>query len=726
MHKLSRLLAVLLSLVAIVAMSPLLSAAARVQFYGQSDSNATLTLDNFESYADTAALQAAWQFIDNPGIASSLDLTNVHGGTRAMHLANDNAGTSWVTMQHELPGNLTNWMGYSGIEFWAYNEYPAPLSFKVEFIQGSPWTDFTTMDSGTAYLQKGDGTWAAVPFNGNELQIPAGFRGLVHLAFDQYIVAPWQCTSNCPAPNLSDIAALRLGFSAADNVDLTVDSFALYTGTDVNPSPTPYPTPTPPGWPAHSLTYTAVQGTNPLKGFMPFSDPQSDSYYHGTDAYVNQMPHSMEFFYIPLKAVMRNYNSFDWHALDDQLREIARRHHQAVVRFYLDYPDKPSGIPQFLLDAGLVTHAYSDYNNGVDATSVIPNYDDPHLLTALDQFIAAFGARYNGDPRIGFIQIGLIGFWGEWHTYPFDGYSCNSTHTNCPNYMPNALDQSRVLHDYNAAFHKTKLLLRYPMADSYSLNMGYHDDSFALETLPPGYGGQSWMFVGKLQAALLDDVWHQQPIGGELRPEIQVQMWQNNPPIYTGPSLGEPGQDWNTCVALTHPSWFVAEGLFAVPRTDTTKWPAGSFDRALQANRQLGYEFYVPNAYFANSLQPGDPFNVGITMQNTGIAPFYYGPDTWPIQLGLQDRLGRVVKTWTTTWDLRTVQPANNVSDTTRPTYLFTATNLDYNRVQAGAYTVVMRVVNPLEDGMPLNFANAEQGPDGWLNLGMVNIANRG
>jgi hypothetical protein len=718
-----KLLAILLFLM--LAILPMLSAVAHAQSGKRAVTMASQLLDSFESYADTQALQAAWQFIDNPGIASTLDLVNVHDGTRSMHLANDNAGTGWVTIQHTLPANLTSWTGSAGIEFWAYNAYPAPLNMKVDFIQGNPWTDFTTRDGGIAYLQEGDGTWAQVPFNGNELQIPAGFRGLVHLPFDQYVVAPWQCASNCPAPDLSDISALRLGMSAGDSVDLSVDAFSLYAGTDGNPPPTPYPTPTTPNLPAHALTYAAVQGANPLKGFMPFSDPQADSYYHGSSAYVDQMPHSMEFFYIPLNAVMSNYSTFDWHPLEKQLREIARRGHQAVLRFYLDYPDKPVGIPRFLLDGGLATHAYSDYNNGVDATSVIPNYDDPHLLTALDQFISAFGARYDGDPRIGFIQVGLIGFWGEWHTYPYDGYSCNATHTNCPNYMPTALDQSRVLDDYNAAFHKTKLLVRYPMADSYSLNMGYHDDSFALETLPPAYGGQSWMFVGKLQAALLDTAWHQQPIGGELRPEIQVQMWQNNPPIYTGPSLGEPGQDWNTCVALTHPSWFVAEGLFTVPRSDTTKWPAGSFERALKANLQLGYEFFVPDAYFASTLQPGDPLNIAVALQNTGIAPFYYGPDTWPIQLALQDRHGHIVKSWTTSWDLRTVQPASNVTDTTRPTTLFSAQNLDYRGVHSGSYTVVMRVVNPLKNGMPLNFANAEQGAHGWLNLGVVTVAGK-
>eukprot|EP01052_Picozoa_sp_SAG31_P004428 SAG31_NODE_183_length_20987_cov_8.711078_12_plen_46_part_00 len=43
-----------------------------------------------------------------------------------------------------------------------------------------------------------------------------------------------------------------------------------------------------------------------------------------------------------------------------------------------------------------------------------PNYADLHLIAALESFIAEFGRRYDADPRIGFVQVGLLGYWGEW------------------------------------------------------------------------------------------------------------------------------------------------------------------------------------------------------------------------------------------------------------------------------------------------------------------------
>ena len=39
-------------------------------------------------------------------------------------------------------------------------------------------------------------------------------------------------------------------------------------------------------------------------------------------------------------------------------------------------------------------------------------------MTALEGLISAMGKRYDRHPRVAFIQLGLLGFWGEWHTYP--------------------------------------------------------------------------------------------------------------------------------------------------------------------------------------------------------------------------------------------------------------------------------------------------------------------
>jgi hypothetical protein len=148
----------------------------------------------------------------------------------------------------------------------------------------------------------------------------------------------------------------------------------------------------------NSLLYRAAPPDNPLKGFFPYA---------GT---FTSFPHSMEWGYLSLRSLMPGPTNFDWTALDRLLSDIAQRGHQTVFRVYLDYPAKPTGIPQYLLDAGLVTHAYTDYGN--NDLSVSPDYENTLLRQALTNFIAALGARYDGDPRVGFIPSACLGSGG--------------------------------------------------------------------------------------------------------------------------------------------------------------------------------------------------------------------------------------------------------------------------------------------------------------------------
>jgi hypothetical protein len=167
--------------------------------------------------------------------------------------------------------------------------------------------------------------------------------------------------------------------------------------------------------------------------------------------------------------------------------------------------------------------------------------------------------------------------------------------------------------------------------------------------------------------------------------------------------------------------------------------------------RKMGYNLYIPQANF-NATASGT-LKVGVTMQNNGVAPFYY---PWTTVIGLRDASGAIVKTWDTTWDLRQAQPLKirafpDWGVGADPTYLdfgrpvnFSAT-LSTAGVPAGSYSLVLKVRNPLETvtpdvlrarpaasrltdwvidqwrpATPLSFANANQGADGWVNLGAV------
>lgn len=508
--------------------------------------------------------------------------------------------------------------------------------------------------------------------------------------------------------------------NASDNKVITASSMG--PGTSWNTTDMDFPPAAPEGT-EHTLVYKDAPVNNPLKGFMPFT--KNEQYDPST---INGYPfeniaHSMEWFYLPLSSTMTGMNSYDFSYLEKMLNQIAGTGRQAVFRFYLDYPDKPSGIPQFLLDMGLVTHSYTDYNNGTHYASVVPDYNDPNLEQALQNFIAEFGKRYDGDPRIGFIDVGIVGFWGEWHTYPYDGYEkATDGVTTLPDWMPSAENQSKILHAFDNAFSKTKVLLRYPMADSPSLDLGYHDDSFAWESLDATddpVNGQSWMTMGRLKSAGVENYWKVNPVGGEIRPEIQTKIWSHEEPVFQYPAddpqntlgLGRNSQDFYTCLDRLHASWLTQHMIFTNPLTVEEK------SRVMEAQKNMGYILHVPKSYI-NDVTLGSRLKVGIEMENKGVAPFYYNAaSNWPVQIGLKSG-NKIVKTWDTTWDITKVLPGD------RKVFTWSTSDLD---ILSKNYDVVMRIKNPLSDvvgdkALKVLFANEEQGEDGWLKLASVNI----
>ena len=108
------------------------------------------------------------------------------------------------------------------------------------------------------------------------------------------------------------------------------------------------------GFAAYDFEYEQAVG-NPLKGFMPF-------YKQGGAA--DSVPYSMEWFYIPLSALMSDSGEYTIReGLEPYLEEISARGNQAVFRVYLDYPGSGIGekaVPQFIWDMGIKKEHYDE------------------------------------------------------------------------------------------------------------------------------------------------------------------------------------------------------------------------------------------------------------------------------------------------------------------------------------------------------------------------------
>ena len=376
------------------------------------------------------------------------------------------------------------------------------------------------------------------------------------------------------------------------------------------------------GW--NTLMYQPAPIDNPLKGLVPYQGDVRDRF-----------PHSMEFNYLPYAALVKGYNVFDWEPLEKLLEDIRSRGHQAVLRVYLEYPGKKDGIPEFLVRDGLRVHTYLNHEAQPPSAVSTPDYEDEHLRRSLRQFISAFGKRYDGDARIGFITAGLLGAWGEWHTYPREELFASKT------------VQNEVMDSYEAAFKETRILLRYPVgasdgsrAANANRPFGYHDDSFAWATLPTGRADDNWFYLAMLKNAGGDAKakWKRQPIGGEIRPEAWGKVFDEVP-------SDRRIQDFERCVKATHVSWLMDSGMFRRRAMHARK------ARAELLIRAMGYELYCPRV-FVGTPKNGQ-LEVRLEIENRGVAPFYYD---WKAEWGIFQGKQKV-KTYPATLDLTKLLP---------------------------------------------------------------------
>ncbi len=329
---------------------------------------------------------------------------------------------------------------------------------------------------------------------------------------------------------------------------------------------------------------------------------------------------------------MTGATNFDWGPLESELNSAASQGRQFIPRFYLDFPGMPIGIPQFLLDAGVPVYTWTNFNNDPFPPAIChtPDYESPLLRAALTNFIAALGARYDKDPRLAYVPMGLLGLWGEWHNYPRNELFASKT------------VQTEVMNAYNAAFKYTRILARYPAGSSdytYAPNasryLGYHDDSFAWATMNTGRPEDSWFFQARLQTAGVVDKWRGHPIGGEVRPEVWNCLWDD-------PTCAPAGQEFTRCATNTHATWLANHGVFQ------NALQGEQLQRALAGARLLGYEFHIPWVAPSDAFA-GASLRVSVAVTNSGIAPFYYD---WPLELGVVSSNGTLLTSWRTSLKL--------------------------------------------------------------------------
>lgn len=400
---------------------------------------------------------------------------------------------------------------------------------------------------------------------------------------------------------------------------------------------------------------------NPLKGWCPY-----------TIAGPISQPYSMVFLYVPWKELEPQEGQYAFAEWERKAWEspLAQGKH-ILFRVYIDYPGLPSGLPDWLAAKGVKTTPYREQGGGLS-----PDYDDPRMVTAMERLIAALGRRYDRNPRIAFVEMGLLGFWGEWHTYPRNELFAGQA------------TQQRVLAAAHQAFPHKILMTRYP-ADYAGKQpwIGFFDDMFPEDT----DGAEAWMFLPAMRKNGRTENWKQAVVGGEMVPHA-AEKW-----------LGEDYAQTLRMVEAAHFSW-VGPYCPALEHSSAPTFLTNS--QALV--RRMGYEFQLTEIRHADQVHDGDRLEVTITGENTGVAPFYY---PWPVELGLLDAQGRVVETLPVSADIRTWLPGP-----------FRLTARSKVHAPIGRYSLALGIRDPWTGKPAIGFANDLPRHEGWTLLSRVTV----
>ena len=400
---------------------------------------------------------------------------------------------------------------------------------------------------------------------------------------------------------------------------------------------------------------------NPLKGYCPY-----------VTAGEIHRPYSMSFLYTSWKELEPTEGNYAFEAWEKKEWSHPRaKGKHLVIRVYADYPKKPSGLPDWLRTKGVREKKYRDHGGGMS-----PDYDHPQMVVAMERFVSAFGKRYNNNPRVAFIQLGLLGFWGEWHTYPHEEWFASEK------------TQRRIIRAYLKAFPDKQLMARYAdgvLADYREI--GFHDDMFPEDT----DNGKEWSFLARMRRAGHSDTWKRKVVGGEMAP--------HNAPKWLG------GQ-WNHTLEMirrSHFSWVGPYGPALEPENSRE-----FLKRSDEMVRKMGYQFRLEEIRHSARVLPGAPCKVVLQGVNEGVAPFYY---PWPVQLAWIDDGGKILSKTNLNDDVRKWLPGpfSLKADMLAPS-------------KAGGYRIGFGIEDPWQGKPVVRLANRLPMAGDWTILGRVEV----
>lgn len=371
----------------------------------------------------------------------------------------------------------------------------------------------------------------------------------------------------------------------------------------------------------------------------------------------------------------------------------------------------PSDLPGETGPYKQIPGSVGAYVDPVDSlTPIVGGYFDPRFPDRVEKFVQKLGEAWDNDPRVAYVEMGIIGEWGEHHDPDISTFwppHDEPKHVENRTWLPGI---EKTLGDaFTKYFPNKKVMVRYAY-EFKDYEFGIYWDSWAIDQeIERGYG----------QMLALGDRWKTQVIGGEI--------------TWNWGSLRLNGfKSFADCIADGPTHALIMEQIrnLHCNHLGGVTWTNFKDEKLMSdvqdIQKYLGYRFVIDKACYDATVRSGKPWKLSFSLANTGSSPFYYD---WPVQVALLDPQTHqpVWKTVLEDVDIRTWMPGDKYDVdlgryTMAPEKVQVKETLDVSDVPAGEYVVALSVLDPAGMLPSLRFANAEYYEGGYTVLGKVAV----
>lgn len=417
---------------------------------------------------------------------------------------------------------------------------------------------------------------------------------------------------------------------------------------------------------------------NPLKGFRP------NTRYAGLNNDANQYNTSQnDHEYGTLVKQYFRWNELENSAADgvgkiinvcnEKWHGIEEKNIKMIPRVYLAWPGREGGWP-------------ADMTSG--------DFTSEEFRERVIALIKKLGMAWDNDPRVAYIEMGLIGEWGEME-------------------WPDTNDEIKeaIASQFVASFQNKRVMIRWPNTYyDHIYNFGYYWDSFA-------HQDQEY-YAFHLEKT--SPRWKTAVIGGETAynwGNVQIQPGKNPNESLTDPVHLDFILDRIRKLHANHLGWIA----------NYDQGDANLRAGADRVQKALGYRFVISEVSYPKRINTDTKFTLSFKVKNTGSSPFYY---SWPVEVSLLDPDTRQVvwKEKCSDLDIRDWMPGDQWNDSTdcyeipAETVLVNQTFQLPGELNPGEYILALAILDPAGERPCVRFAIRNYFTGGRHPMGKVGI----